>query len=56
VHRGQAIRCGKTWTSGPLRPDEAESPLKLFGFGLIGNARVVRYLAQHHREILAEFQ
>jgi ParB-like chromosome segregation protein Spo0J len=23
---------------------------------LIGNARVVRYLAQHHREILAEFQ
>jgi len=23
---------------------------------LIGNARLVRYLAQHHREILAEFQ
>jgi hypothetical protein len=23
---------------------------------LIGNARVVRYLAQHHREILTEFQ
>jgi hypothetical protein len=23
---------------------------------VIGNARVVRYLAQHHREILAEFQ
>ena len=23
---------------------------------LLGNARVVRYLAQHHREILTEFQ
>jgi hypothetical protein len=23
---------------------------------MIGNARVVRYLAQHHGEILAEFQ
>ena len=23
---------------------------------MMGNARVVRYLAQHHREILAEFQ
>jgi hypothetical protein len=23
---------------------------------VIGDARVVRYLAQHHREILAEFQ
>jgi len=23
---------------------------------LLGNARVVRYLAQHHRDILTEFQ
>jgi hypothetical protein len=23
---------------------------------LLGNARVVRYLAQHHNDILAEFQ
>jgi hypothetical protein len=39
--------------SAPLRPSRAA---KGYLAKLLGNARVVRYLAQHHQELLSEFQ